>query len=211
MTRSSTIASSTTQKPRRGWLVATLAATLAVLLGSVFATVAWGGTWGQDATTSMMGSGFGGSRYGADAAQAAPDLPGQVVRVAVSDMGRTMMGGRTAVDGGVMYLSADRTTVAHGTVSFLVANHGRLNHELVVLPLDDGGSAGNLTIGDNNQIAETGSLGEASSTNSEGTGEGIQPGTSGWVTLTLPPGNYELICNLPGHYAAGMYAELTVT
>lgn len=211
MMASSAIAPSTTRKPRRGWLVAALAATVTVLLGSAFATVAWGGTWGQDATTSIMGSGFGGSRYGSDAAQTAPDLPGQVVRVAVSDMGGPMMGGRTGMSGEVMYLSADRTTVAHGTVSFLVTNHGLRDHELVVLPLADGESAGNRTIGDDNQIAETGNLGEASSTNGEGTGEGLQPGTSGWVTLTLPPGNYELVCNLPGHYAAGMYTELTVT
>jgi uncharacterized cupredoxin-like copper-binding protein len=31
------------------------------------------------------------------------------------------------------------------------------------------------------------------------------------VTLTLGPGSYELVCNLPGHYAAGMHAELDVS
>ena len=41
--------------------------------------------------------------------------------------------------------------------------------------------------------------------------DGIAPGAAGWVTLHLDPGRYELICNLPGHYAAGMYAELDVT
>ncbi|WP_407345640.1 plastocyanin/azurin family copper-binding protein [Pengzhenrongella phosphoraccumulans] len=203
-----TAPSTTTRQPRRGWLIAALAATLTVLLGSIFAAVAWGGTWGQG---SSMGSGFGGSGYGSDAAQAAPDLPGQVVRVSAADMGGPMMGGRTGMGGGMMYLRADRTTVAHGQVSFLVTNDGRRDHELVVLPLADGESAGNRTIGADNQIDETGSLGEASSTNAEGTGEGIAPGTSGWVTLTLPPGHYELACNLPGHYAAGMSTELTVT
>jgi hypothetical protein len=34
--------------------------------------------------------------------------------------------------------------------------------------------------------------------------------TLSWVTLHLAPGRYELICNLPGHYAAGMFAELDV-
>jgi uncharacterized cupredoxin-like copper-binding protein len=28
--------------------------------------------------------------------------------------------------------------------------------------------------------------------------------------VTLPPGRYELVCNLPGHYAAGMYSQLSV-
>ncbi|MGV8965839.1 MAG: plastocyanin/azurin family copper-binding protein [Cellulomonas sp.] len=205
-----TAPSTTARTPYRGWLIAALAATLTVLLGSVFAAVAWGGTWGQDAPASMMGSGFGGSGHRSAAALADPDLPGQVVRVSAADMGGPMMGGTDMRDG-MMYLRAERTTVAHGEVSFLVTNDGRRDHELVVLPLADGESAGNRTIGAEDQIAETGSLGEASSTNAEGTGEGIAPGTSGWVTLTLPPGHYELVCNLPGHYAAGMYTELTVT
>lgn len=41
--------------------------------------------------------------------------------------------------------------------------------------------------------------------------EGIAPGAVGWVTLTLGSGRYELVCNLPGHYAAGMSTELDVT
>ena len=41
--------------------------------------------------------------------------------------------------------------------------------------------------------------------------DGIAPGGSSWVTVTLAAGRYEIVCNLPGHYAAGMYAQLTVT
>ena len=44
-----------------------------------------------------------------------------------------------------------------------------------------------------------------------GTGDGITSGTVSWTTVTLPPGRYELICNLPNHYADGMYQELVVT
>jgi hypothetical protein len=44
-----------------------------------------------------------------------------------------------------------------------------------------------------------------------GAGEGIAPVDASWVTLALKPGRYELVCNLPGHYAAGMYGELDVT
>ncbi len=40
-------------------------------------------------------------------------------------------------------------------------------------------------------------------------GDGIAVGAAGWVTLE--PGRYELVCNLPGHYAAGMYNELDVS
>jgi uncharacterized cupredoxin-like copper-binding protein len=30
------------------------------------------------------------------------------------------------------------------------------------------------------------------------------------ATVTLRPGRYELLCKVPGHYAAGMHAELDV-
>ena len=38
----------------------------------------------------------------------------------------------------------------------------------------------------------------------------IQPGTSGEVTLDLPPGRYVLICNLTAHFQAGMHAMINV-
>jgi uncharacterized cupredoxin-like copper-binding protein len=66
-------------------------------------------------------------------------------------------------------------------------------------------------MGGDAKIDETGSLGEASRTGGEGAGEGIVPGASGWLTITLAPGQYELVCNLPGHYTAGMHTQLTVT
>ena len=31
------------------------------------------------------------------------------------------------------------------------------------------------------------------------------------MALELDPGNYVLMCNLPGHYEAGMFAAFTVT
>ena len=66
-------------------------------------------------------------------------------------------------------------------------------------------------VGSDGKVSEDGSLGEASRSCAAGTGEGIEPGALGWVTVQLAPGSYELICNLPGHYAMGMYTGLTVT
>ena len=40
--------------------------------------------------------------------------------------------------------------------------------------------------------------------------EDIAPGTSAPLNLTLEPGNYAIICNLPGHYANGMHTTFTV-
>jgi uncharacterized cupredoxin-like copper-binding protein len=141
-----------------------------------------------------------------------PNLSGTVVTVSLTDMGGAMDGQHNRMTSGTtMFLSADHTTAPHGTVSFLAVNGGRLIHELMVLPLPEGKSVRTRPIGGDLKIAETDSVGEASTPCGEGAGRGILPGSSSWVTLTLAPGRYELVCNLPGHYAAGMYAEFMVT
>ncbi len=140
----------------------------------------------------------------------APNLPGTVVNVTLVNMGGPMMGAGFAVRGGMMRLTASPAIVPHGVVSFLATNLGSVNHELVVLPLPEGQIVGTRTIQDDAKVDEKASLGEASNTCGAGAGDGIAPAASSWVTLTLAPGRYELVCNLPGHYAAGMYAQITV-
>ena len=123
-----------------------------------------------------------------------------------------MMGQRSAMMyGGSMRLSADRASVPHGTVSFLATNDGSIDHEMVILPLPDSQTVGTHPVGGDAKIDEAGSLGEASKTDGKGAGQGVVPGASSWMTITLAPGQYELVCNLPYHYAAGMYTQLTVT
>ena len=139
-----------------------------------------------------------------------PALEGAAVNVTLSNMGGPMMGDGGSPMGGMMRLLADQTTVSHGTVSFVAVNIGSVNHELVVLPLPEGQIAGTRPSGGDGRIDEADSVGEASNSCGAGAGEGIAPGRSSWVTLTLAPGRYELVCNLPGHYAAGMYTQLTV-
>ena len=146
----------------------------------------------------------GGYRSPSGVCAAPTSLPGSVVNVTLTNMGRGMM------TGGMMRIFIDRPRVPEGQVSFRVVNTGSLVHELVVLPLPSGQHVGDRQVGPGNNVDETGSLGEASKSCGSGAGDGIDPGAIGWVTLDLPAGDYELICNLPGHYAAGMYAELTV-
>ncbi len=59
-------------------------------------------------------------------------------------------------------------------------------------------------------MAETGSVGEASRIRGPGSGDGIDAGALGWVTLDLSVGRYELVCDLAGHDADAVYTELTV-
>jgi uncharacterized cupredoxin-like copper-binding protein len=48
---------------------------------------------------------------------------------------------------------------------------------------------------------KSGDLGEVSE---------LDPGKGGSLTLDMKPGKYVLYCNVPGHYAMGMWTVLTV-
>jgi uncharacterized cupredoxin-like copper-binding protein len=111
----------------------------------------------------------------------------------------------------MMSVRVSPATTAAGVVSLNVTNTGSLTHELVVLPLPAGAEVGQRGVGPDGAVSETSGLGEASKNCGAGAGEGISPAGASWTTLRLAPGRYELMCNLPGHYAAGMYAELDVT
>ena len=188
--------------PRRPLLIGALAAAVAALLAS--AAVAIGAVNG--------GAIPGRSGFRSDSARAAPSLAGTVVNVSLTDSGGSMMGQSSGMmSGGSMRLSADQTSVAHGTVSFLVTNGGGIKHEMVILPLPASQRVGTRPIGGNAKVDEAGSLGEASNTNGKDAGEGVLPGASSWTTLTLAPGQYELVCNLTNHYSDGMYTRMTVT
>ncbi|MCR6494479.1 sulfocyanin-like copper-binding protein [Cellulomonas sp. P24] len=192
---------------RRGRLIAALVGAVTLLLGSVVAVVAGSGALGDSAAPSAYAMVRG---LTSDSSTRVPELPGTVVNVSLGNMGGAMMGGRSGMGGEAMFLSVDRSAVPAGTVSFVATNIGSIDHELVVLPLADGVAPGSRSIGPDNKVDETASLGEASNSGGAGAGEGITPGASGWVRLTLAPGRYELVCNIAGHYADGMYTVLTV-
>jgi uncharacterized cupredoxin-like copper-binding protein len=86
-----------------------------------------------------------------------------------------------------------------GKVTFKATNDGKVAHELVVLQTDK--APGALPVA-KAKADEAGDLGEA---------EDIAAGTSKSVTLALKPGHYVLICNLAGHYQAGMRTAFTVS
>ena len=131
---------------------------------------------------------------------------GQVVHVTLDDRGGGMMGGANSM---MVSLFASPTNVTSGTITFVATNVGALNHELLILPAPADG-IGTRSSDNNGKIDESSSLGEASTSCGRGPGQGITPGTTSWVTMHLPPGNYELLCDEPWHYANGMFAAFTV-
>jgi hypothetical protein len=100
------------------------------------------------------------------------------------------------------------SSVPAGPVSLRVHNTGALTHEVMVVPLNPNQYPGQRAIGTNSQVDETGSLAEASRSCGADAGDGVLAGATAWTTVNLPPGRYELLCNIAGHYGAGMYAEL---
>jgi uncharacterized cupredoxin-like copper-binding protein len=166
---------------------------------------------GSTVTLAFAGGAFRSRASAPNGECSAPSLPGTVVDVELANMGGSRMMGGGGMMGGTMRVVASRQDVNAGTVSLRVANVGSLVHELVVLPLASGEQVGSRSVGNDGRVSEDGSVGEASKTCGAGAGDGIDPGALGWVTLKLPRGDYELVCNLPGHYASGMYTELRVT
>ena len=74
-----------------------------------------------------------------------------------------------------------------------------LTHEVVFIRTDT--PASQLPTNGKGEASEKGSIGEIAD---------LPAGQSASTTLDLKKGHYALICNLPGHYAAGMYTDLTV-
>ena len=175
---------------------------LRLLLTAVALALAAGCAAGEPGRAWMAHGHMGGGHHMMTrvVCKAPADLPGRRVDVTLMD-GIPMSG---------MMLRAWAVRVPAGPVTFVATNRGRRTHELVVLPLAAGTPAGVRRVV-HGRVDEQGSLGEASASCAAGEGDGIRSGRTGWVTLDLAPGRYELVCNEPHHYTAGMYQSIVVT
>ena len=103
-----------------------------------------------------------------------------------------------------MVMKLSRKSAPAGMVTFNVMNSSKDTvHEMIVMYLQDP-SKPLPYIDAENRVDEdkAGDKGEVSE---------LDPGKSGSLTVPLQPGKYLLICNVPGHYAAGMWTEFEVT
>ena len=184
----------TTQPNHRSLIIATVVSGLALVVGTAAVIVL-----GTNRTSTGNGA------YGAISCSV-PALSGTTVHVQVTDAGDMMMS-QTPMRASLV---ATPASTQAGRVYFVVVNTGALVHELVVLPLPADGP-GTRPVGTDGKVDESQSLGESSRSCAAGTGDGIAPGSTRWTTLTLKPGRYEMVCDQPWHYAAGMFDVLTVT
>jgi uncharacterized cupredoxin-like copper-binding protein len=101
--------------------------------------------------------------------------------------------------------SPSDATAAAGRLTINAPNTGQLVHELVLAKTDvDPGAL---------PTTADGSVDEAKlETRHQDAGEiaDVEPQDSKEGTFKLAPGRYVMFCNIPGHYAQGMYGTLTV-
>ncbi len=96
-------------------------------------------------------------------------------------------------------LSATPAAVKSGKTTFNVTNAGTEQHEFVVLKTDT--TQDKLTPGADGGVSEDGKLGEVNP---------FSPKATKTLTLNLTPGNYIMLCNLPGHYQRGIHTGFVV-
>ena len=100
-------------------------------------------------------------------------------------------------------IAADKPSVAAGSVTFNVANNGAIPHEFTVIKTDLAPDA-LPSVGGSVDIAKAGTqVGQIPDSQ-------LGAKKSGSITLNLVPGKYVIICNIPGHYDAGMHTALQV-
>jgi uncharacterized cupredoxin-like copper-binding protein len=107
--------------------------------------------------------------------------------------------GRLAVKTDEFAFAPKSIQASAGKLRVSLRNSGKTVHEFVVLRTS--AAPGSLKVGADGRVSEKKSVGEVSET---------KAGASKTSSITLTPGQYVFVCNIPGHYKSGMYGRLTV-
>jgi uncharacterized cupredoxin-like copper-binding protein len=111
---------------------------------------------------------------------------------------RAVTDGRTTVSMADYQFKPSALSVRGGTLRVTANNDGGESHEFVVIRTT---KAPNGLPMKGDQASEAGAIGEIPEQ---------KPGRRVSHTFTLKPGKYVYICNVPGHYKAGMYGTVVV-
>jgi nitrite reductase (NO-forming) len=117
----------------------------------------------------------------------APKVAGPETPAATQAPAKTAaMGAMVSTTLGEMFVKSDTTSAKAGDVMFSVRNTGATMHGLAIVRAPVSAPGGMLA--ENAFVAK---------------GKELAPGASDMFTAKLKPGRYELVCFMPGHYAAG--------
>jgi uncharacterized cupredoxin-like copper-binding protein len=99
-------------------------------------------------------------------------------------------------------IKMDETTTSAGDLTFRITNSGTIDHEFLIVKtnLSDGAIPvmGGLFAEDQEGIQVIDEIPQFSA------------GRTEELTVNLEAGQYQLVCNLPGHYQAGMHTNFIV-
>ena len=93
-----------------------------------------------------------------------------------------------------------------GKVKITAPNVGKVEHELVLFKTNRDPGSFKVSGGRVNEEA----LEHAADIEEAGEIADVEPGEAKSETFKLTPGKYVMICNVSGHYTAGMYGSITV-
>ena len=101
-------------------------------------------------------------------------------------------------------VSLPSSQIDAGEVTFTATNDGSQVHEFEIFTVPDGVDPTALEVKDDTVDTAAAGMDVVDEV------EDIAPSTSADLTVSLDPGTYAMICNLPTHYAQGMVTEFTV-
>lgn len=101
-------------------------------------------------------------------------------------------------------VDVDASGALSGEVTFSISNTGSIQHEFLVAKTTY--DPGKIPIGENNRFDEDDPGIDVIDEIKE-----WPPGETKVLTVSLAPGQYELLCNIESHYGAGMWTSFTVS
>ncbi len=138
-------------------------------------------------------AGCGGDKSSGDATTDAPVTTTQATTPATA-------GTQVSVGMGEFYFKPQDVTVAAGKVEVTARNVGKVMHELIVVRTD---------AAPDSFTAQAGRVDEEKLGDVVGEIADVEAGDAKSKTFDLPAGTYVMICNIAGHYQAGMYGAIT--
>lgn len=139
--------------------------------------------------TALVGCG-GGNGGGNSEKQAEPSKGTGALKIAMSEFKFT----------------PKNPTTSAGKVKLTAPNVGKVEHELVLFKTNKNPGSFKVSGGRVNEEA----LEKSGGVEEVGEIADVEPGATKSETFKLTPGKYAMICNVGGHYQAGMYGSVTV-